>query len=152
MGGLGCPHEPYMIEKGIEGAGNIILFDNGVGSNTMGSPGVPARGEISVILEINPLTKSIVWIYQNGKDFFSATQGTQQRLPNGNTFISEDNTGRLFEVKRDGEIVWEYVMPPLPGRDSLHGDGTRPHRYPYVYCPQLKAMPKPEEIPVERSD
>ena len=34
-----------------------------------------------------------------------------QRLPNGNTFICEGGTGRLFEVTKSGEIVWEFVNP-----------------------------------------
>jgi hypothetical protein len=28
---------------------------------------------------------------------------------------------------------------------SLISAGTRPHRYPYDYCPQLKKMPIPEQ-------
>ncbi len=31
LGGLGFPHEPYMIKRGMPGAGNILVFDNGVG-------------------------------------------------------------------------------------------------------------------------
>ncbi|MET7972912.1 hypothetical protein ABZW44_07445 [Streptomyces mirabilis] len=34
-----------------------------------------------------------------------------QRLPNGNTFITEGSFGRLFEVAPDGDVVWEYVVP-----------------------------------------
>jgi len=33
------------------------------------------------------------------------------RLPNGNTFIAESTTGRLFEVTPAHETVWEYVNP-----------------------------------------
>ena len=65
--------------------------------------------------------------------------GSQKRLPNVNTFIAEDNTGRLFQVKPDGEIVWEYVN---------RGGTTRPAPVPYDYCPQLEAMPKPNELVV----
>jgi len=136
LGGLGCPHEPYMIKKGMQGAGNILIFDNGVGPYAS----AVNRPETSVILEINPVTKEIVWMYDEGEDFFSAIQGTQQRLANGNTFICESTQGRLFEVTPGKEIIWEYVMPPYPGSSEEHGFGTRPHRYPYDYCPQLKAM------------
>ena len=70
MGGLARPHEPYMIRKGMPGAGNILMFDNGTGPKTSGRDGPAVRDEITVILEINPVTKRIVWLYQNGKEFF----------------------------------------------------------------------------------
>src|SRR5258706_14516162 len=37
--------------------------------------------------------------------------GNAQRLPNGNTLITESSFGRFFEVTKEGEIVWEYVNP-----------------------------------------
>ena len=61
----------------------------------------------SRVIEFNPITLSIVWEYTK-KDFFSPTQGSAQRLPNGNTLITESLTGRIFEVTRNNEIVWEY--------------------------------------------
>jgi len=138
LGGLGHPHEPYMIEPGLPGAGNILIFDNGVGPKRSDIKGITA------ILEIDPLTKKIVWLYQDGKKFFSSIQGTEQRLPNGNTFICESTQGRIFEVTPPGQIVWQYLMPPFPGSGEKHGGGTRPHRYPYDYCPQLKNLTKPK--------
>jgi hypothetical protein len=54
-----------------------------------------------------------VWKYEArpGWDFFSYFISGAQRLPNGNTLICEGMTGRLFEVTREGEIVWQYVNP-----------------------------------------
>jgi hypothetical protein len=46
-----------------------------------------------------------------GWNFFSALLSNAQRLPNGNTFINEGLSGRLFEVTPDGDVVWEYVNP-----------------------------------------
>jgi hypothetical protein len=143
LGGISRPHEPYMIEKGFPGAGNILLYDNGTDRDKYVRDGKSVVEEITVILEINPVTKQIVWLYQD-ENFYSAIQGTQQRLLNGNTFICESTRGRLFEVTDKGEVVWEYVMPPFPGSDAEHGFGTRPHRYPYDYCPQFKSLAKPE--------
>ena len=64
-------------------------------------------------------------------------------LPSGNlvynTYIAEDNTGRLFQVRPDGEIVWEYVN---------RGGTTRPSVIPYDFTPQLRALPRPEELTV----
>ena len=90
---LDAPHMPTMLENG-----NILIFDNG-----------ETRG-FSRIIELNPLTKEIVWKYQADPldNFFSATRGSNQRLANNNTLISEADSGRVFEVTSDGEIVWEF--------------------------------------------
>ncbi|MFC2161994.1 arylsulfotransferase family protein [Acidobacteriota bacterium] len=136
-GGLAHCHEPEMIEKGLPGAGNILLFDNGL------FPRHRTHSGQTFIIEFNPVTKDIVWKYETegyaNIKFFSKTMGTQKRLPNGNTYIAEDNTGRLFQVKPDGEIVWEYIN---------RGGTNRPFPVPYNYCPQLKSLPKPLELSV----
>ncbi len=136
-GGMSHSHEPEMIEKGLPGAGNIILFDNSLFAK------VRAHTGQTFIMEINPVTHEVVWKYETlgyaNMKFFSKTMGSQKRLPNGNTYIAEDNTGRLFQVKPDGEIVWEYVN---------RGGTNRPAPVPYDFTPQLRAMPRPEELSV----
>jgi len=133
-GGLSHCHEPEMIAKGLPGEGNIILFDNGL------FPRHRDHNGQTFIIELNPVTKEIVWKYEtegySNIKFFSKTMGSQKRLPNGNTFIAEDNTGRLFQMRPDGEIVWEYVN---------RGGTNRPFPVAYDFCPQLRAMPKPAE-------
>ncbi|MDC0358901.1 aryl-sulfate sulfotransferase, partial [Oligoflexia bacterium] len=99
-GGLGGGHETHIIEKGLPGAGNMLIFDNGS----------KAHPNESFALEINPVTKKIVWLYED-KNFYSIRRGSLQRLPNGNTFISECLSGRAFEVTPDKQIVWEYKSP-----------------------------------------
>jgi len=32
-------------------------------------------------------------------------------LPNGNTLIDEGMSGRIFQITREGGIVWEYMVP-----------------------------------------
>ncbi len=44
--------------------------------------------------------------------------GANQPLPNGNVLITESDFGRVFEVTRDGEIVWEFNSPHLSGENS----------------------------------
>lgn len=136
-GGMAHCHEPEMIEKGLPGAGNIIFFDNGLFTRNRTHTGQ------SFVMELNPISQEIEWIYEtNGYanlKFFSKTMGTQQRLPNGNTYIAEDNKGRLFQVKPDGEIVWEYVN---------RGGTTRPSLIPYDFTPQLREMAIPDELAV----
>jgi hypothetical protein len=105
-----------MIAPELPGAGNILVFDNGRDKGT------------SFALEIAPDTKEVVWAYDVGEEFYSGAAGTLQRLPNGNTLISEDVPGRNFEVTPAGEIVWEVRNPHRT---------CRPHRYPYDYCPKI---------------
>ncbi|MDH5533152.1 MAG: aryl-sulfate sulfotransferase [Candidatus Pacebacteria bacterium] len=91
---------------------NILLFDNGVhGTSNKGGFYIPG----SRVIELDPKTLEVVWEYSGdglgGIHFFSALMGGAQRLENGNTLITESMTGRIFEVTRDKELVWEYVNP-----------------------------------------
>lgn len=75
--------------------------------------------------------------------FYSQLISAAQRLPNGNTMITEGCANRIFEVTHDKEVVWEYIAP----FDKIGSWIYRAYRYPYDYVPQLAA---PEEIPVVR--
>ena len=120
-GGIGGGHDSHMIEKGLPGAGNILVFDNGreLDRNS------------SIALEINPQTKQTVWKFEDGENFYSHAAGSLQRLPNGNTLISEDVPGRIFEVTFAGEIVWEY-------QSSVRT--CRARRYASDFCPKLVSL------------
>jgi outer membrane protein assembly factor BamB len=107
-------HNPHFLPSGVPGTGHILVFDNGnVDVNT--NPRHASSRPNSRVLEINPLTMSIVWEYNAEKSnrpiwsFFSHYISSAQRQPNGNTLICEGANGRIFEVMPDGEIVWEYV-------------------------------------------
>ncbi|MEA2732528.1 MAG: hypothetical protein QOF70_7003 [Acetobacteraceae bacterium] len=110
-------HAPTLL-----GNGNVLIFDNGVHR-------LDDSMQYSRVIEINPGTNEIVWKYQDKPawNFFSPRMGNAQRLPNGNTLITEASFGRLFEVTKEGEIVWEYVNPffgkplfggPLPSESN----------------------------------
>jgi len=115
----------------------------------------------SRVLEINPITKQIEWEYKQPKPtrdcnndgfyrgnerlFYSAIMAGCQRLPNGNTLIAEATVGRIFEVTRKGEVVWEYLLGwvnPIPdpagglfgaiGQHSIY----RAYRVPYSWVPR----------------
>lgn len=45
------------------------------------------------------------------KDFFSLTRGSVQRLANGNTLITESDTGYVFEVTPRRKVVWQFANP-----------------------------------------
>jgi Arylsulfotransferase (ASST) len=99
-------HDPDALPNG-----NILLFDN-LGHY---GPGGQAR-----VIEFDPETLEIVWSYAGDEEhpFDSVLRSGQQRLPNGNTLITESDGGRIFEVTREGDIVWEYVNPVRGGDDN----------------------------------
>lgn len=126
-------HDAQIIPAGLPGAGNLLVFDN---QGEAGYPPVelPTTGG-SRVLEIDPVTRQIVWQYtaedsgQPSWGFRSTHISAARRLPNGNTFIDEGQSGRLFQVTRDGDIVWEYVNAyPRVGKDPVTGKATRNHQ------------------------
>ena len=111
--------------------------------------------------------------YWNEK-FFSYDSASAQRLPNGNTFITEAAQGRFFEVTPELEIVWEYIIPffkaeaavdagtdwregqspydydwvaQLGGKAEFQNTVYRCYRVPYDWVPQLKRPVEKAVIP-----
>ena len=132
--GLDYQHEAIMIPPGIQGAGNILLFNNGYHNLN--------EYRHSAVIEINPVEGAQVWKYR-GSGFYSSTGGTQQSLPNGNLLVTSSQGGRIFELTRDGRIVWQWSPPFKPMRAS---------RYPENHCPQLEELDAPSKEPLERRD
>lgn len=88
-------HHPTLLPSG-----NLLIFDN--------------RLEQSRVIEIDPSRNNeLTWQYGPLEGFFSQRRGSNQRLANGNTLITESDKGRVIEVTRDGEIVWEFLNHDL---------------------------------------
>jgi len=98
---LDWPHHPTLLDNG-----NILIFDNGT------------HRQYSRVIELNPSNEKIVWQYlaTPPESFFSAERGANQRLPNGNTLITESVKGRIFEITSAGEIVWEFYNPEIDSK------------------------------------
>jgi hypothetical protein len=154
-------HHAHVIPAGLPGAGNVMLFDNGgnagYGTPNPGSPtGVNnARRDFSRVIEFDPTTLKIAWSYPKpgpgpapGGSLYSSFVCSAQRLPNGNTMITEGNDGRLIEVTPEGETVWEYLSP-YPQRGRRFNLVYRAYRVPYEWVPQVG---KPREVAVARPD
>ncbi len=142
-------HHAHVIPKGLPGAGNVLIFDNG-GSSGYGAPSDLARNGLGIharagsrILEIDPVTLEVVWSYQ-AANFYSANISGAQRLPNGNTLITEGAPGRVFEVTADRAVVWEYMSPFFAGARNINSV-YRAYRLPYDWIAQLET---PTERPV----
>ena len=96
-------HQPTFLEQG-----NILLFDN------------HGHGGRTKVIEFDPFTQAIVWSYDGSPQtpLYSHTCGSNQRLPNGNTLITESNQGRALEVTPDRRVAWEYFTPHRAGENG----------------------------------
>jgi hypothetical protein len=97
-------HDPKVLPNG-----NLLIFENRY----------RREPDASAVLEIDPKSGEVVW--EHGAEtgsFFSDTCGTADRLPNGNTLITESDGGRALEVAPDGEIVWEFYNPHRAGDEG----------------------------------
>lgn len=117
-GELERQHSPTMLDNG-----NILIYDNGFYNRSY-----------TRIIEINPIKKEIVWEYKTNPPelFFSEAQGYAQRLPNENTLITDSENGRVFEITKEGEIVWEWFHP------AIDEEGKRKTLYRMVRYPKDK--------------
>lgn len=81
--------------------------------------GVPER---SRAIEYDLATRLPVWSYggSEAEPLDTPCCGAAQRLPNGNTLITETEFGRAVEVTRDGDIVWEYINPNRAGPNGKY--------------------------------
>lgn len=96
-------HQPTLLEDG-----RMLVFDN------------MAPDGYSRVIELDPFTQKIAWEYDGDEEngFKSELCGSNQRLANGNTLITESLSGRAFEVTPAGDVVWRYLSPfrvELPG-------------------------------------
>ncbi|MFB7104876.1 aryl-sulfate sulfotransferase [Streptomyces hydrogenans] len=131
-------HAPTELDDG-----RLLVFDNGVFR-----PGhdVP----YSRVVEIDRAGGDVVWEYHDpAREFFFAPfMGSAQRLPNGNTLVTDSPSGRLFEVTKDGYLCWEYVVPHFAGYRESEVRGLFPsepnavfraYRYAAADIPWLEA-------------
>jgi Arylsulfotransferase (ASST) len=158
-------HHAHIVPRGLPGEGNLLLFDNGGWAgygepNPMSPTGRQnARRDYSRVLEIDPISLQIVWQYTpaeagfviplDASRFYSPFVSSAQRLPNGNTLITEGSDGRIFEVTRDHQLVWEYISPYW-GKRGLNMV-YRAYRAPYDWVPQRQAPTETPISPLERS-
>jgi hypothetical protein len=121
---LSGPHDAQVLENG-----NILVFDNGM------------ERRWSRVIELDPLRRTVVWQYQTADphDFFTMSKGANQRLPNGNTLITNSDHGHAFEVTRAGEVVWEFRCP-YKNEAGQRATIVRMKRYERAYLERIQAQ------------
>ncbi len=102
-GNLSKQHHPTLLKTN-----NILIFDNGVNKKR------------SRIIEIDPYSNKIVWKYPTdpSEKFYSHRRGSSQRFSNGNTLITESGSGHVFEITKNGKIVWEFYNPQIRKKNT----------------------------------
>jgi hypothetical protein len=94
-------HDPAYLDDG-----SILLFDNGLHR--------PSGAQYSRALQFreNGSELEVLWEYRETPDFFSANMGDVERLPSGDTIVTDGFNGRIVQVEPDGSKVWELQISP----------------------------------------
>ena len=91
-------HDPQYLS-----AGHLLIFDNG-----LRRPGPDKYTRvIEVAYDPGQGSADVVWEYRETPDFYSAAQGACHVEDNGNIFVTDSMNGRIFEVTREKQVVWE---------------------------------------------
>lgn len=145
-------HDASWIDPGLPGEGNLLVFSNGL----------PEKGkDFSVVQELDlPFKNSLsptgafrlprlVWFWSGEPgapfSFFANRMSGAQRLPNGATLIVHGPKGRIFQVDRTGQIVWDYWSPY-----GKYGPESSNPRHASSVRPIFKARAYPASIGISR--
>jgi len=114
-------HDARWISEGSPGAGNILIFNNGLdrGYSSVEEliPPIDAEGKytLSGSGTYGPVKPTWQYTAENKTDFYSSEISGVQRLPNGNTLVCAGVLGTFFEITPQKEAVWKYVNPVVRG-------------------------------------
>jgi len=135
-------HDAQWIKPGLPGAGDILVFNNGL-NRRFGMPGATlsrGQGGYSSVDQIVPPMdekgnyilkagdafgpEKPCWTYvaDNPTDMYAEAISGVERLPNGNTLICDGTSGVFLEVSPSGRKVWEYVCPVAGNGPLKQGD------------------------------
>ena len=129
-------HDAGWIPAGCPGAGNLLVFNNGLGRGYSSVdeivPPVDSLGHYYLAPGGRYGPEAPVWSYVASppSNFYSSEISGAQRLPNGNTLIDDGIHGSFFEIAPDTSVVWRYVNPVADSGPMYQGDTARddPHR------------------------
>ncbi len=95
----------------ITPTGALMMFDNRGATRGM-----------SRVLALEPWTTKLRWSYAGSPEhpLVSEVLGAAQELPNGSVLVTESTRGRVVEVTRGGEVVWEYRNPERAGPNDVY--------------------------------
>ncbi len=120
-------HDVQWIESDRPHAGELIVFNNGNGRDTLYSSVdiiAPPENNGTYIKNVGePFGPSNTsWSWDIGTDMYAPSISGVERLPNGNTLITYGTQGTFIEVNIEGDIVWKYISPINSGNVLNQGD------------------------------
>ena len=129
-------HDAEWVAAGSPGAGDITVFNNGLGRNYSTidefSPPVDANGNYTLTAGQPFGPSTFAWSYKATppESLYSDAISGAQRLANGNTLIDDGVHGTFIEVTSGGEVAWKYVNPvvkegPLAKNAGIPTDPVR---------------------------
>jgi hypothetical protein len=130
---LFAQHDVRWIPDGWADAGNLTVFNNGRdrpegawSSVDEWTPPLGADGIYALAAGAPFGPAALAWQYRAPvpTEFFAPFISGAHRLANGSTLVCSGTGGELFEVTREGGIVWEY-RSPFSG-DVRNADGSMP--------------------------
>lgn len=140
-------HDAEWIADNLPGEDNILVFNNGNGRDYSSvdeiAPPVQPDGCYGIEPGSAYAPDGLVWTYtaDPAGEFYADHISGSQRLANGNTLITDGTGGALFEVTREGEVVWEH---------EVGGEIFRADRYAPEY-PGFDGTPLDDEQDTARS-
>ena len=123
------PHNAHWIPGGLPGAGHVLVYNNGHehpgfmrNYATVDEVVFPASGYRYLRAGGTYMPPTTVWTYRLAERTWILSNA--QRLPNGNTLVTEGYFGRISEVTQSGRVVWHYVSPLMSGTGVRTGDAV----------------------------
>lgn len=141
-------HDTSWIKPGCPGEGNILVFNNGATRpvshySTIDEITPPVNEDGEYYLEAGssygPSTQTWVYTANPPTSFYASHLSGAWRLSNGNTLITNGESGKIFEVTPEGSTVWTYYTggelfktvyvpyeeePPEPNTPNLECSGS----------------------------
>lgn len=98
-------HFPNILENGVPGDGNILIFVNGNNVQQSSVYELKMPTNFNLIPNVNN-EPEIIWSFTDSELYFGLISGAV-RLNNGNTLICEGDYG-FWEITPSKEIAWKY--------------------------------------------
>lgn len=124
-------HNVQWIREGLERAGEILVFNNGLGRpagpfssiDIIASP-VDANGDylIDGANAYGPTALDYSWTADPPTSFYGSFISGAQVLPNGGIMACSGPNGTFVEIDADGNEVWRYVSPLNSNGPMTQGD------------------------------
>ena len=126
----------FQHEVDILPNGNMLIYDNGVMSDQL----INIDERISRILEVaihDDGSCELVWEYVFPDELFAIGMGSVELLDNGNLNVTSGNQcGTLFEITRQGDIVWQTSL----GLENCDNALYRSYRVKTLYPRAVSVM------------